>query len=321
MIFMNPSRYHSPGHSAKLGPKEPGFSLLHPAGDAAFDKLLSRLSSESRNLGGDTPKISSILKWMGQNLRVGVEGGFLRKKLIRSDVEILNDREANWIEYCVLFYSLARRLGIECCFGVFERPGSDLLSEEGYCIYHIFAKEGERTAIISPFSGDIVRPKEKLAQKIDAAEFFRRISILSKVSLFSVLHTAPLLYYLYGDVALWLYRPEPDVLLQTFAGADGPVLGLRCIFVKSMPQHFDFTLFDHMHALIFTTSHSELMKFSAKPPAGFKVSSLEGKDAVFKLVRALVGRKYSGVMLGRNMQKLLAAFAKDAKGQYDPAYA
>jgi len=294
-------------------------SLLHPD-DSAFEKALSKIASESKSLGGAAPNINAILKWMGHTIRAGVEGGFLRKKMVRNDLEILKDREANWIEYCVLFYSLSRRLGVECYFGVFEAPDSDMLSDEDHFTYNIFAKEGGRTVTISPVTGYAVEPEEKLIKRIDAAEFFRRISILSSMDIFSLIHTTPLLYYVYGDLGLWLYRPEPGVLLQSFIGHHGPVLDLRCIFASSLPQHFDFTLIDYKHSFIFTTSPSELRKFSAKPPKGFKVSSMDSKDSIFKLVRSLVGRKYSSVILGRNMQKLLVAFAKDARGHYDPSY-
>ncbi len=251
---------------------KPFSPLLHPSSGRIRDIALQILERNKKQ-GDRTPRISSTLRWIRENIEEGTEGCLLKGKLIRDDLEILDDKQANWMEFCVLFCSIAQKLGFECSFGIYRQ----MEGESPECrTYHIFATEDGKAAAISPYASAIAAPEGELIKKISAEEFLRRVNIFHKLGLMQVLHTTPVLYHFQANTGLWLHRPEPNILSITCVKNHKRIWDLRYVLERQPAKRgmaCCCTLVDFDNRRILTTSQEEARKFLKTPC--FRVSTLK----------------------------------------------
>lgn len=302
-------------------PEKMNYQLIHAKNELELKPVLSQISAQSLKFKGHAPRTKSILNWMNKNIRYGISSGLQKRKIVRNDLEILRDREANCIEFCVLFYSLAHSQGVDCSFGRLEDCEDSGGAEDEYPLYFIFAKEGNETLAISPYKAAVVAPDYGKITKMDAAEFFRRVAVLSKLDSLSVMHATPLLYALTKDGGVWLYRPQPNILSLTVVNENDKRIAFRYI-VGQEPHRYACTLIDYKKGCILTSSKDEFERFSTNKGSHIETITLrEGREEVIKQARQMVSKRVAGILFGNTTKKLLEEFSADAKGHYDHAYA
>lgn len=291
---------------------------MHPA-SGCINGVALQILEISKKQRDNTPRVSATLAWIRKNIEDGMEGCLLKGKLLRDDLEILEDRQANWMEFCVLFCSIAQKLGFACSFGIYRQ--TDGASPE--CnTYHIFATENGKTAAISPYASTIAAAEGELIKNIGTEEFLRRVEIFHEVELMQVLHTTPALYYLQADAALWLHRPEPNVLSIIYVKNHRRMWDLRYV-IERQPAERGLvrccTLIDFCNRHILTTSQSDSRKFSKLP--GFGLSTFKKTAEVLVGSKRIIPVSLSAVLFGKNTKKILELFAEDVKKHYNPMYA
>lgn len=298
--------------------------LLHP-----LDERIRRISSQvfeeaikPNNKAKAMPGTGALIEWMNTNIRPGMLRGFGRNKFIRSDIEVLEDREANGIEFCLLFYSIARNLDIDCSFGISDVNVQGVDENLSSVIYTIFAQEGNTEVSILPgavFSG-IMTPETQMQERIDIREFLRRIHLLSKSDMFTAMKTIPLLYHV-GKGAAWLYRPAANELSFIVTRAKDPVLEFRYTLEKDKGKKIGCTLVDFENRIVLTSSLSEERKFLLKKPAGFRILFTKEGQPILSRARDLLGPEMASVFFADDMAAVLNVFESRAMKHYDFSYA
>jgi hypothetical protein len=267
------------------------------------------------------PGTGALIEWMNTNISPGMVKGFGRNKFIRSDLEVLDDREANGIEFCLLFYSIARNIDIDCSFGISDVNVEGIDENLSSVVYTIFAQEGNTEVSILPgavFSG-VMTPETQMQERIDIREFLRRIHLLSKSDLLSAMKTIPLLYHV-GKSAAWLYRPEHGSLSFIVTRGKDPVLEFKYILEKEGGKKIKCTLVDFENKIVLTSSKADDLHFLLKKPKGFRVLFTGESEAILARARNLLGPEMAKVFFADDMVAVLDSFEKRATAYYDPAY-
>jgi len=297
--------------------------LLHPT-DERIKRISMQVLDEAIKPNNKTkamPGTGVLLDWMSKNITPGMLKGFGRNKFIRSDLEVLDDREANGIEYCLLFYSIARNIDIDCTFGISDVNVQGVDENLSSVVYTIFAQEGNTEVTILPggvFSG-VMTPETQIQERIDIREFLRRIHLLSKSEVFTAMKTIPLLYHV-GKGAAWLYRPEPNALSFIVTRGKDPVLEFKYILEKEGGKRIKCTLVDFENKIVLTSSKADDLHFLLKKPEGFRVLFTSESEAILARARNLLGPEMANVFFADDMAAVLNVFESRAMKHYDYSY-